>query len=137
MGSNRKERFLRKHELENKDEFKGVNDLFPKFSFEFCFNGKRALDKVQGPIKQVIMDKITMLSQLTWGEIKDLNRERGFEKIDKNQFTALQNIPQKFKEEKKITVFRLNRDKGRLIGYIEAETFFVVWIDTEFNMYKH
>ena len=60
-----------------------------------------------------------------------------FEKIPKKTFNKISNIPQQFSEVKDVDVFRLPSKLGRMIGYLSGDTFYVVWIDTKFDMYKH
>jgi len=137
LANKQRELFLKKHKEEQKTAVVSVNDSYPKFSLEFCFGSVRSVDKINKPEKLALIDKFVYLSKITWEEIKGLPREQGFEKIEKKMFCKLPNIPEKFKDEKKVTVFRLPSGKGRLIGYMEGDTFFIVWIDTKFDMYKH
>lgn len=138
MGNPGKDRYFKKHEADNRDGNKAVNDLFPKFSFEFNVGNDRGVAKGNKPVRVAVIDKVIRLSSLSWKEIKALPREQGFEKIEVGSFGPLPGgIPNKFKDIDKIDVFRLPSKKGRLIGFIEDETFYVVWVDTEFNMYKH
>ncbi|MEZ8233027.1 hypothetical protein AB6C62_06015 [Vibrio splendidus] len=137
MANSKKAKFLKKHEDEQKNIAITVNDSYPKFSFAFSFESDRSFDNLDKPSKLCLIEKVAFLSKNTWADIKGLPREQGFEKIDKNSFKKLPNVPVRFKDENKITVFRLPSNKGRLIGYTEDDTFFVVWIDTKFDMYKH
>lgn len=129
--------FLNQHKVDQDSALESVNNLYPKFSFEFCFGSKRGIEQCSKEEKLKVFDKIIFLSQLNWQDIKKLPREQGFEKLKTSDFTSLPNTPTKFKNEKKVDVFRLPSGKGRLIGYINEDTFFVVWVDTKFNMYKH
>ena len=135
MGNKKKLKFLKNHNVNAENQ--GVNDKYPKFSFEFCFGHGRSVDKSEAEVKKAVFDKLITLSQQTWQDIKGLPREQGFEKIDKDSFKALRSVPVKFEDEDRLDVFRLPSKKGRLIGYVEEDTFFVVWIDTKFDMYNH
>ena len=135
MGSN-KQNFLNKHKADNQDSLKAANDCYPKFSFEFCFGTKKSITECSKDIKCRIIDKIIYLSQLTWKDISELRREQGFERIDVSSLNHNSNTPVKFSDVNKVDVFRIG-NKGRLIGYIEEDTFFIVWIDTKFEMYDH
>lgn len=137
MANKQRDKFFKKHEGEQKIASVSINSRFPKFSFEFCFGSIRSIDKVTKLVKQSVIEKVIYLSQMQWVDIKALARENGFEKIEKDSFNKLPNIPKKFEAENQIVVFRLPSGQGRLIGYIEEDTFFVVWIDTKFNMYNH
>jgi len=136
--SKKRDKFLKDHEENNKDSNKAVNDLFPKFSFEFNNVNDRSTAKCAKAVRVAVIDKIIRLSSLAWKEIKALPREQGFEKIGRDSFKSLPgDIPHKFKDQDKIDVFRLPSKKGRLIGFIEGDTFYVVWVDTKFDMYNH
>jgi len=137
LGNKKKDKFFKKHEGEQELASVSINARFPKFSFEFCFGSDRSIDKAVKEVKLSVIEKVVYLSQIPWVDIKALARENGFEKINKGSFKKLPNIPKKFDAEDKIVVFRLPSGQGRLIGYIEEDTFFVVWIDTKFDMYNH
>ncbi|MCZ4337127.1 hypothetical protein [Shewanella colwelliana] len=137
MGNKKKEQFFKKHENDQKNIVVTINDSYPKFSFEFCFVSNKSVEKINKSEKVALIEKIVHLSKITWAEIKALPRQQGFEKIDKKSFQKLPGVPALFKDENKITVFRLPSGKGRLVGYIVDETFFIVWVDTKFDMYKH
>lgn len=135
MGS-KKNKFLKKHE-EEQAAATGCNDMYPKFSLEFCFGNKRCIGKTNDETKLAVFEKLIFLSQSTWEDIKASGKEAGFEKIKKAFFNSHPNIPVKFKNDKKIDVFRIPGSLGRIIGYIEDEIFYIVWIDTKFDMYDH
>ncbi|WP_420589206.1 hypothetical protein [Bacterioplanoides sp.] len=137
MANKRKGNFFDKHKEENKDVNKTAFELYPKFSFEFAVNHSRSLEKLSKDDASNCIKKITQLSKQTWREISNLPRKQGFEKIPKTSFKSLPSPPHKFKEFNQIDVFRLPAKSGRLIGYIEDEVFYVVWIDTKFDMYNH
>ncbi|SQD78355.1 hypothetical protein [Moritella yayanosii] len=137
MANQNKARFLAKHKKEQEKSIDNVNNRFPKFSFEFCFASNRGIHKADGDTQKAVIKKIINLSQCTWQDIKDLPREQGFEKIEKSSFNSLPSVPNKFNDQEKVVVFRLPNKQGRLMGYIEEDTFFVVWIDTKFDMYNH
>ena len=137
MASKPKDKFFKKHVKDQAEAKKAVNNRYPKFSFEFCFGSKRGINHASVNTKKVTLEKMILLSQNTWHEIKELPREQSFEKIKKSSFNSLPGLPDKFKGIEKIDVFRLPSKVGRLIGYIEEDTFFVVWIDTKFDMYDH
>jgi len=135
LGNSKKAIFFQNHK--DQEVTSSTNDMFPKFSFEFCFDSKRGIHKSTNKTKQAVINKLVYLSQMTWQEIKDLSHENGFEKIKTSDFNHLPNVPAKFIDDEKTVIFRLPSKIGRLIGYIEEDTFFVVWIDTKFDMYSH
>jgi hypothetical protein len=134
LGNSKKSRFFTQHKQEQAEV--SVNNTYPKFSFEYCFNGNKSLLKANATIKKVIMSKIITFSQLTWADIKALSKQSGFEKIEKNQFNSTPGLPKEFEDIDKIDVCRLGRD-ARLIGYIQDDTFYAVWIDSKLDMYNH
>jgi hypothetical protein len=137
LTNRKKDKFFKKHEKENKDSNVAVYELYPKFSFEFNVDkGKRCISNIEKNDRISLLKKVLTLSGQTWKEISGLPKEKGFEKISKESFIAIPGVPHKFKDIEKIDVFRFS-DKGRLIGYIEDEIFYVVWVDTKYEMYKH
>ncbi|NRA60589.1 MAG: hypothetical protein HRU25_06695 [Psychrobium sp.] len=137
MSNSQRDKFFKKHVKEQKAALVSVNNRYPKFSFEFCCNSSRGIDKSCKETRRLVFEKILLLSKRTWHDIKSLPREQGFEMIDKSSFNSTPNIPTKFEKETKISVCRLPQSKGRVIGYVEEDTFYVVWVDTKFNMYSH
>lgn len=136
LGNSKRDKFLQNHK--EKLFTVSTHEMYPKFSFEFCFGNKRSIDSMSKQTKQAVIEKLIYLSKLTWGEVKGLPRKQGFEKINKGYFKEHPNIPAKFIDINKIDVCRISGDPGgRIIGYIEDETFFIVWVDTKFNMYPH
>ena len=114
---------------------KKVNNRYPKFSFEFACGSYKSLTSIDNKTKQAVINKLTMLSQQNWQDISDLNYVQGFKKIPKSQFKEVRNIPNKFIDETDIYVFRISN--GRMMGYKEGDTFFIVWVDTKFEMTSH
>ncbi|MCP4986507.1 MAG: hypothetical protein GY928_10760 [Colwellia sp.] len=134
MGNSKRLAFLNKHKQEQIEV--GVNNNYPKFSFEYCFNGNRGLAKTSAATNKVIMGKIITFSQQRWVDIKALPKASGFEKIEVNQLKSTPNLPKKFEGIDKVDVCRLGRN-ARLIGYILDDTFYAVWVDTKLDMYDH
>lgn len=137
MGNNQKLKFLKAHGKQQQIASRAVNNRYPKFSFEFCFSSNRGINNCDKKSKLAVIEKITHLSQMTWQDIKGLAREQGIEKIEVSSFKFLPQVPKRFQDEDKVAVFRLPSSVGRLMGYIQEDTFFIVWIDTKFDMYKH
>ncbi|GAA3931245.1 hypothetical protein [Litoribacillus peritrichatus] len=133
-----KEKFLKRHYEENKDCNKAIFDLYPKFSFEYNVGvgTSRNIERREKAHRVAILNKLVHLSKQTWKEISQLPKEQGYEKIPKSSFKSLPSLPNKFSEVTQIDVFRIG-DCGRLIGYIEDEVFYIVWIDVQFDMYDH
>jgi len=137
--NSKKKDFFQKHKEENKLDNLSVLEKYPKFSFEFnlAVEKKWQIENLSDKEKKSLLNKLLYLSKLTWKDINGLTKKGGFEKIPKQQFKKLSNIPFTFKDDKKISVFRFPSGEGRIIGYIENEVFYIVWVDTNFEMYKH
>lgn len=86
--------------------------------------------------KAGLADKLYRLSQLTWAEIKQQGRHKlGFEKIARGAIKA--GIPSHITEDvDHFLAFRFDDLKamGWLSSWIDI---FVIWLDREFNLYKH
>jgi len=134
LANNKKLGFLNKHKQEQAQV--GINHTYPKFSFEYCFNGNRGLTKTSAATNKVIMGKIITFSQQTWGDIKALPKASGFEKIEVNQLKSTPGLPKRFEAIDMVDVCRLGR-AARIIGYILDDTFYAVWVDTKLDMYDH
>lgn len=107
----------------------------PKFSF--CYIEKsHCITKCQSDEKAGLADKLYRLSQLSWAEIKQQHRHKlGFEKISRDSIRA--GIPNHITEDvDHFLAFRFD-DLKAMVGYRLGSTFFVVWLDREFKLYKH
>ncbi len=107
----------------------------PKFSFCYIQNS-HCITKCQKDEKAGLADKLYRLSQLTWAEIKQQGRHKlGFEKIARGAIKA--GIPSHITEDvDHFLAFRFD-DLKAMVGYRLGSTFFVIWLDREFNLYKH
>lgn len=136
LGS-KKNNFLKKHKEEQAAAAKTIINRYPKFSFEFACGNYKSLIHLDKKEKVAVINKLRVLSQQTWKEINALSKKSGFEKLDKTAFKSHPNIPAKFKDEKQMDICRTPDEAGRIIGYVEDDIFYIVWIDTKLEMYKH
>ena len=105
--------------------------LFPKFSL-IHVHGKYPLRSCQKQEKSAILDTLYALSRLTWGQIWSNPRERlGAEPLPMQKYkempVELQNKSSKY------IIFRFSK-KGRIIGFHEADTLYIVWFDPKHDL---
>jgi len=111
-----------------------TNNLHPAFCFRYThknFNFKNLNNDTYG----MFLDKIDLLSQLTWQNICQINRyKNGTEKITRSEIK--QQIDKCITEDREIIVFHLV-GKFRIIGCREGKIFYVLFIDVNGEVYKH
>ncbi|EMR5845461.1 hypothetical protein WJX39_001833 [Escherichia coli] len=115
----------------------GGNSDQKKPKFSFCYiQSSHCITKCQKDEKAGLADKLYRLSQLTWADIKQQGRHKlGFEKIARGAIKA--GIPSHITEDvDHFLAFRFD-DLKAMVGYRLGSTFFVIWLDREFNIYKH
>lgn len=117
-------------------EYDGSSDQKkPKFSF--CYlESSHCITRCQKDEKAGLADKLYRLSQLSWAELKQQGRHKlGFEKISRDSIRA--GIPGHITEDvDHFLAFRFDDFKA-MVGYRLGSTFFVVWLDRDFKLYKH
>ncbi|MFJ5691829.1 hypothetical protein [Providencia stuartii] len=107
----------------------------PKFSF--CYlESSHCITKCQKAEKAGLADRLYRLSQLTWSELKQKDRHKlGFEKIARGSIRA--GIPPHITEDvDHFLAFRFD-DMKAMVGYRSGSTFFVIWLDRDYTLYKH
>lgn len=107
----------------------------PKFSF--CYiESSHCITKCQKDEKAGLADRLYRLSQLTWSELKQQDRHKlGFEKIARDSIRS--GIPVHITEDvDHFLAFRFD-DMKAMVGYRLGSTFFVIWLDRDFTLYKH
>ena len=106
----------------------------PKFSFTYITDSSQyCLKKCQNKEKSAIIDKLHSLSKTTWGNIWDSPKEGlGSEPLPNNAYKKLPN--NEILTDKKFIVFRTS-DKGRIIGFHENDTFYLVICDPNHTFY--
>ncbi len=87
--------------------------------------------------KAAFASQLYLLAQMTWGEIRKSSRHKlGFELIP--QAGIHDPIPPRFQGSRgpQVAVFRFDGKKP-MAGFIERDTFYIVWLDRDFSLYKH
>lgn len=111
------------------------------FNFSFLTNDKQYnLETLQPVHQKKLLHKLKILSADHVTRVKLLRREQGLEFIDslKKSITIADFIDSgRFDEcDDKYCVFRMS-DSGRVIGKIYNNLFYVLAIDTKFDLYDH
>lgn len=110
------------------------DQLHPVFCLQYI-QKSHCLSKCEKAEKAAFADTIFKLSQLTWGEIRTSSRHgSGYEKINRQNVAA--GIPVHLTEEINLVAFRFC-GKAPMVGYKENHVFHVLWLDRQFNLYKH
>lgn len=115
---------------------RGVNyDQFrPRFSLEhlqsdFCLSLCTQEEKAS------FADAIHKRSQLTWSQIKNQDRHKlGFEKIARHSLKSP--VPMVATDDVEIIAFRFY-GMAPMVGFRREATFFILWLDRAFSLYKH
>lgn len=85
--------------------------------------------------KAAFADTLYKLSQLTWSQINSSARHgSGYERIARSAIKAA--IPQHITEDVNLIAFRFYA-KAPMVGYRDRATFYVIWLDRAFTLYKH
>ena len=113
---------------------KGSGDkLFPKFSFEFL-SGDHCLSKCEVKEKSNLISKLHQIGRQSWGDLRRLGRNNGFEPISVAQLRC--KIPEEFKKESVSIVFHMTGNIP-IIGFRREDVFYVIAIDRTFKAYSH
>ncbi len=76
-----------------------------------------------------------MLSKMTWSEIQNAPRHGlGTEKLPRSALKAA--IPQSVTEDVTFLALRYN-GKAPMVGYRDGRTFYLLYLDHNFSLYKH
>ena len=92
-------------------------------------------------IHTLLLEKIYYLSSMDWVQVLALRKEQGIETLSSHALKRF-TIPPEFKDRRddyctdKFFVFRL-KNQGRVIGKMIDKTFYILAIDTTFDLYKH
>lgn len=106
----------------------------PEFSLRYLQNGY-CVNCCQREEKAALADTLFRLSQLTWAQIKNIGRHgNGFEKIARNSIKAP--IPPHVSEDVDLIAFRFC-SMAPMVGYRREATFFILWLDRAFTLYRH
>jgi hypothetical protein len=109
--------------------------MTPIFSLEHHVkSGKYSLTNCDTQSKAALMDKFFELSQLSWGQIRQAPRYgEGYEKIESGSISIA--IP-KHLHEKPFIAFRY-KGLAPMVGFREGGIFYLVWLDSAFDLYLH
>lgn len=106
----------------------------PVFSLRYLQKGY-CLDCCQKHEKAAFADRLFRLSQMSWDEIRKSDKHGlGTEKIARNAIKAP--IPKHVTQDVDFIAFRFC-SKAPMVGYKIGATFYVLWLDREFKLYKH
>lgn len=111
------------------------SDLLPPiFSLEYlqkdhcvreCQPGEQADFAVQ----------LRQLSELNWRQLRAAPKHGlGYEKIDQDSINP--SIPPHITKDVNLIAFRFSGKKA-MVGYRDNRTFYVIWLDRDFSVYKH
>jgi hypothetical protein len=86
-----------------------------------------------------------MLSDLEWGVIDGLpSRGHGYEAIPVKSLNASAKVPEPFSKAEAVFVFRFgggggvaSRTGGRIAGIKDRDQFYILFIDSKFDLYDH
>jgi hypothetical protein len=110
-------------------------NLYPKFSLRFLqTSSKYCLSYCSVSQKTDFADKIMILSSLTWRQIYGCNRHgNGFEKIPTSIIKI--SIPNEITN-KNFVAFWFSKLYPK-VGFIEYDTFYILWFDHNITLYIH
>jgi hypothetical protein len=108
----------------------------PRFSFrliikdaDFCFDSLSKEHKVS------LINKMNILGNIPWKDLRSLGRERGYEIIEQSQLNFP--MPNEVPSGCHIIRFRFG-DKVPMLGYRSGfGTFYIIAFDTKFIAYNH
>jgi hypothetical protein len=113
---------------------KSSHHMRPRFSLE-NLSKSHCLSSCEVPEKAAFADRLHEMSQLTWQQIAQADRHgQGSETIDRDAIKA--SIPSCITEDVTIIAFRCI-GMAPMVGYKVHDTFYVVWIDRQYNLYPH
>ena len=106
----------------------------PIFSFRWL-QSDYGIDTCSGVQISSFVRQLNQVSQLTWRNWKLAPKQGiGLEKIDRTSIRT--KIPKQITDDiQSFLVFRFSN--GRCVGYRDAVTFYIVWIDGSFKLYNH
>ena len=106
---------------------------YPKFSFEFL-SGDYCLSKCETREKSSLASKLHQIGRQSWGDLRRLGRNNGFEPIPAKQLSC--RIPEVFRNEPSSLVFHMAGNIP-IIGFRREDVFYIIAIDRTFSAYSH
>lgn len=111
-----------------------ITDDHPYFSHRYICQDKYCIKKCSYEQFKNLVDKLRLLSSLSWQAIQTSPREgAGFEMIPVKQIKGA--MPTTLKSIEKIMVFRFG--EGRIAGHRTGKNFYILFIDRDFTLYDH
>lgn len=108
----------------------------PRFCFQFLNKHRYSLETCTSEEKVALIERLVLLSQKTWGELKQSHRHGlGYEKIDRNRLRVP--IPAHIPPDAGIIAFRFQGLKA-MVGYRGEDrvTLHLLFLDRDFSAYR-
>lgn len=110
------------------------NKKNPVFSLKYIQKGF-GIEECPDEDKIALLKKMAQLSQTTWQDIFQSSRHgTGQEKIDKNSLKVP--LPTCVKDDTNLIAIRY-KGLAPMVGFRENDVFHILWVDFNFNVYKH
>jgi len=108
----------------------------PRFSFRLIVKHPDfGYDSLEKEHKIALINRINVLGNIPWKDLRTLDRNRGYEKINREQLRF--SVPNEVPSESEIIRFRFS-DKAPMLGYRSTfGTFYIIAFDTKFIAYDH
>lgn len=120
------------------------DDFHPVFSFVNVASIKDedfSLSDKNNDLNKSLLDRLTILSSISWKEIKKLNKKNGFEPIDIKKFKNSDWFKQKFPNIDVVMVAKIEKnDTSRIIGVRDkkyGQIFNILVLDKKGILYDH
>jgi hypothetical protein len=107
----------------------------PKFSLEHL-RKSHCISNCTKDEKAALADRLHELSQLTWQQIAQCSRKGQGSEIIARSSIGEDSIPACITEDSNIIAFRFFGN-APMVGFRDAEVFFIVWLDRAFDLYDH
>ena len=108
------------------------------FSHRFICTRDFCIKKCSYEQFKSLADKLRILSELEWKIIKSSPREtNGYEEIPVKQINGT--LPNNFSNLDSVMIFRFGGGSrgGRIVGTLEENRFYILFIDSKYNLYDH
>ena len=109
-----------------------INSVAQIYALQNGFSIRAKLTKDE---KAALSDTLRVLSSMNWSTIGQQNRHKNGYEIIKKQ-ALKRNPPDIVTDDNNIIAFRFY-DRAPMVGFRILETFYVVWLDRGFKLYKH
>ena len=128
-------KFREKTECRNCPHFVNFNREPVTFSLKFMDQGKYGVSSCEHEDMEAFLRTMHKLSQLTWEKVISTNRHKlGCEYIEQKSIHA--SMPSCITPDIRLMAFRFSGMKP-MVGFRIRDTFYVVWLDRDFSLYKH